>query len=405
MSHFVELHFPDRETAAPKTFGELPIWACGFRPFFFGGALLAALSISLWLFVFFGGVQMGGAAGPMGWHIHEMIFGFTTAIIAGFLLTAVPKWTRTPTISGAKLAAIFGLWFAGRVAMAVAAVIPYWVVFAVDFLFLPVLAVAISIPIIRSRTPRNLGFVPLLTGLAAANALFHLNILGVLSTGSLAVDAGLGIIIVIISIIGGRVIPFFTVSRLGHAPLKSYRIIEWGAVALTVAWLVSLLIWPTSMATGVLALIAGAANLIRMHSWGSFRSFGVPLLWILHIGYAFVGLGLILFGLATLEIATTRSVALHALTTGAIGLLCLGMMARVALGHSGRALQAHKVTVAAFILVVAAAAVRVFVPWLAPAFYTTAVITSGILWTAAWVLFLVIYTPIFFRRRADGRPG
>lgn len=407
MSHHVQLNLPESHRAKKeKSFANMAVWACGFRPFFLGGAALAALSVVYYMVIFFGGFQTLGTLGAVGWHIHEMIFGFAPAIIAGFLLTAVPKWTRIPLPTGTALAAVFGLWLAGRLAMAMAGVIPYLAVAMVEFLFLPVLALAISIPIIKARTPRNLGFVPLLFGLATANALFHLNQLGILSgVGGLATDAGLGIIIVIIAIVGGRVIPFFTVNRLGHARLKRGRKVDIMAMILTVAWLVTMLVFPTSWATAAIAILAGLANLIRMKSWGSFRTAKVPLLWVLHVGYAFVGVGLILYGLAILDVAGTRSAAVHALTTGAIGILCLGMMARVSLGHAGRELKAHKITAFAFGLITLAALLRVFIPLLIPAVYTGAVIASSVAWTGAWVLFLVIYAPILVQPRIDGRPG
>ena len=407
MTHHVELQFPtNEESARPTSWADLPLWACGFRPFFLGGALLAATSILAWVFIFFGGISIGGPAGPIGWHAHEMIFGFAPAIIAGFLLTAVPKWTRTASVSGLPLAGLFAIWCVGRVAMALSAHVPYPVVAALDLLFLPALAVAISIPIVGARTPRNFGFIPLLMGLAAANAVFHLAHLGVLDGwSSRALDAGLAVIITIIAIVGGRVIPFFTTNRLSLSAISRRRAVDLITIATTVAWLISLVIWPHAWWTGLIALVAGTLNLARMWGWKGLRTPSVPLLWVLHVGYAFVGIGLIALGLAVLEITATRSIALHALTTGAIGILCLGMMARVSLGHSGRPLKAHPITAIAFGLITLAAIVRVFLPWLLPSLYTSSIWISVLLWTLAWVLFLFIYAPILLRRRADGRPG
>lgn len=407
MAHFVEINFPESktETKGPRSFVDLPVWACGFRPFFLGGALAAASLIAAWLIVFIGKVRVGGLAGPVGWHSHEMVFGFTTAIIAGFLLTAVPKWTRTRTLEGAPLAAIFGLWALGRIAMVLAGVLPYAVAAVADFLFLPALAFAISRPIIAARTPRNFGFVPLLSGLAVANALFHLGNMGVMNTSALGLNAGIAIIIVIIAVIGGRVIPFFTVNRLGLAAPNRHRPVDIATLITTVAWGFSFAIFPFATWTGVLAIIAGVVNLGRMYSWASFKTAKVPLLWVLHVGYGFIGLGLILLGLANLEIMATRAASLHALTAGGIGVLCLGMMARVSLGHSGRALKAHTITAIAFGLITLAALSRVFGPLIFPAFYLEGLVLSGTLWTIAWVLFLVIYSPILLKPRADGRPG
>lgn len=407
MAHFVEINFPDTETETEKrrSFAELPVWACGFRPFFLGGGFVAAALIASWLAIFLGKAPMGGLAGPIGWHSHEMVFGFTTAIIAGFLLTAVPKWTRTDTVKGGALAAIFGLWLLGRIAMVLAGFLPYALVAIADFLFLPALAFVISRPIIGARTLRNFGFVPLLFGLALANALFHLGNLGILSTSAVGIDAGLAIIITIIAVIGGRVIPFFTVNRLGLAAPNRHRPVDIATLITTVAWGFSFVLFPTAVWTGVLALIAGVVNLARMHSWASMKTVKVPLLWVLHVGYGFIGLGLILLGLSLLDIYATRAAALHALTAGGIGVLCLGMMARVSLGHSGRPLKAHKITAIAFAVLTLAALSRVLSPLLLPAFYREGLVVSGVLWTLAWVLFLVIYTPILLRPRVDGRPG
>ena len=407
MPQHIQLNFPDAaETTQKSGFAHWPVWACGFRPFFLGGAIVAAISIALWLVVFFGGHSAGGAAGPIGWHAHEMIFGFTPAIIAGFLLTAVPKWTRVPTPTGPLLAALFGLWLAGRLAMMLAGIIPYGLAAAIDFIFLPGLAVAIAIPIIRAKTPRNLGFIPLLFGLAAANGLFHLSHLGLLDGwATRGLDAGLAIIIVIIAIVGGRVIPFFTTNKLGRPAIDRRRIIDIVAVGASVAWLFAFIIASASPFAGIAAIVAGAANLARMIRWHSLASVKVPLLWILHLGYAFVGIGLVALGFATLDITASRTIAIHALTTGAIGLLCLGMMSRVALGHTGRQLKAARITTAAFVILSMAAALRVFLPWLIPAAYSTSIMVSGILWTVAWGLFLVVYVPILVKPRVDGRPG
>ena len=408
MPQYVELNPPESKETESDTSSltRWPVWATGFRPFFFGGAVMAALSIAAWLIVFFGGLGAGGPAGPIDWHAHEMIFGFTPAIIAGFLLTAVPKWTGVETPTGGGLIALFGLWVAGRLAMAGAGLVPYLLVAIVDLLFLPALAVAIAIPIGRSWTARNLGFIPLLFGLAAANTLFHLDVLGLVDgLASTGLDAGLGIIIVIIAVVGGRVIPFFTSSALGVDTGGRRRLVDIVALGMSVAWLVALIIDPTAMATGALALAAGAANLGRMWGWKTPKVFSIPLLWVLHVGYAFVGIGLLLFGLDVFDVTGTRSIAVHALTTGAIGILCLGMMARVSLGHTGRPLKAHRWTAVAFVAIAAAAIVRVFVPWLVPGGYEAAVVGSGILWTGAWILFLVVYAKILVRPRADGRPG
>ena len=400
---YVQLNIPsEQDTERAKW----TVFATGFRPFFLGGALLAVASMLVWMAMFFAGVSVGGPIDLVDWHAHEMLLGFTPAIIAGFLLTAVPKWTGYNTPTGGWLAALFGLWLAGRLVMLAAGTLPYWVVAAVELAFLPALAVAIAIPIGRARKARNLGFIPLLFGLAAANALFHLDVLGVIEGwGARGLDAALGIIVVIIAIVGGRVIPFFTASALGTDTPDRRRLIDIAALVLTVGWLLGFVVEPTSAITAVAAIGAGAANLGRMIGWRPTAARSVPLLWVLHAGYAFVGIGLITFGLTNFGVTATTSIALHALTTGAIGILCLGMMARVSLGHTGRPLKAHTVTAIAFALIIAAAIIRVFLPWIAPSAYSASIGLSATLWAIAWVLFLIIYTPILLKPRADGRPG
>lgn len=402
-----KLTFPDADDEDESTsFVDWTVWATGFRPFFLGGALLAAVLIPLWIFAFFGGVSIGGPMGPVGWHTHEMVFGFTPAIIAGFLLTAVPRWTGVDTPTGGLLAGLFGLWVAGRIAMVGTDFIPYPVAAIIDLAFLPFLAVAISIPIGRDWTLRNLGFIPLLFGLAAANGVFHLDHLGILDGWAwTGIEAGLGLIIVIIAIVGGRVIPFFTASGLGIETADRGRILDGVALAAAVAWLMGLVVDSGHDWTGGLALIAGLAQLARMWGWKATKSQSVPLLWVLHAGYTFVAVGLVLFGLHILAGFGTRSIAYHALGVGAIGTLCLGMMARVALGHTGRPLEAPRPVVWAFAAMIAAAVVRFALPWVDAGLYDASLWISALLWTGGWIAYLAVYTPILVRPRADGRPG
>lgn len=401
----MQLNMPkSADEAPPKT----AIWSCGFRPFFLGGALLSGLLIAAWLLLFFGGLAVGGPMGPIGWHAHEMFFGFVAAVIAGFLLTAVPKWTGTKPLAGPPLSALFALWLAGRIAMVAAGTIPYAAAALIDLLFLPALALAIATPIIRAKTPRNLGFVPLLFGLAAANIVFHLSHLDLLGPpwASLGLDAALAIIVVIIAIVGGRVIPFFTVNRIGYGTRERRRLIDIAAIVLTVAWLFAFLIASTSILTALLALGAGLTNLGRILGWAPLKTTKVPLLWVLHVGYFFVGAGLILQGLSAFSLfAIPSSAAIHALTAGAMGTLCLGMMARVSLGHTGRPLAAPKIMTIAFALIIVAATIRTVIPWLLPQFYQVSITTAGILWSVAWLFFLIHYTPILAKSRVDGRPG
>lgn len=402
MPQYVELNFPN-EDANQKSWA---IWETGFRPFFLGGALFAALSLLVWLAIFFTPFDVGGPFSPTDWHAREMLFGFVPAIIAGFLLTAVPRWTGVETPTGKSLVALFALWVAGRLAMVSTSFVPYEAAAVIDTLFLPALAVAIAIPILRAQTIRNLGFIPILGGLAGANVWFHLGHFGAFDVDAGAgLDAAVGLIIAIIAVVGGRVIPFFAASALGGDTPSRRRIIDIVSIASIVAWLFALLIAPTGLWTAVLALIAGGANLVRMAGWKPIASLRVPLMWVLQAGYLFVGAGLVVYGLAGLGWTASTSIAIHLLTVGAMGTLCLGMMARVSLGHTGRDLSAPVSIVAAFGVIIAAAVTRSIVPWIAADLYAYALIASGVLWAIAWGIFCVVYAPILSRPRADGRPG
>lgn len=402
MSEYVEISVRKSADVATPSWA---LWACGFRPFFLGAAAFALFSLLFWLHVFFTGAPMGGAAGAIYWHAHEMLFGFVVAVIAGFLLTAVPKWTNTSALSGLALAGLFALWFAGRALMLLSAVLPYALIAIVDVLFLPVFAFVISRPIIASGTRRNFGFVPMLFGLAVANAIYHGCALGFLPTGYLPVmlDAAVGFIVLIITVVAGRVIPFFVGSKLGIT-VRRFVWLDYLTTALTVFWLVFWVLSPNATATLVLSGIAGLLHLLRLVLYKPFSSRKVPLLWVLHAGYLFVGLGLVFLAFSS-QVAMGRSLSLHTLTAGAMSVLCLGMMARVSLGHTGRLLKAPPLAVLSFLLIIAAAAFRVLLPLISPELYRPSLMLSGTAFAAAWFFFLVVYVPILTRPRADGRPG
>jgi len=364
--------------------------------------LSAALLLVICLVIFSKGAVINFYDSGILWHSHEMLFGFSLAIIAGFLLTAVRNWTNVQTLYGWPLAALFLLWLAARLMPFVTSLPEHLIAFT-DLAFAPMLAVSIAIPIIRSKNYRNLVFAPLLLGFFIANLLVHLELLGVTqSTSEAGIQLGLFLVIVIISIIGGRVIPFFTERGVEGVSCKRYEKLEKAIIPLSIVWLLlSLTTFTTAIA--VFSLILGLANLVRYFGWFSRAIFSVPLVWILQLGYLFVPLGLILFGLSQLELLS-QSAAFHALAVGAIGNLTLGMMARVSLGHSGRPLAVNKVMVFAFVLMLIAAVLRTSIDLL-PIPYMAVIHLSGTLWVLAWLLFLVKYTAILIKPRADGVYG
>ncbi len=382
------------------------LFALGFRPFFLAAALAAVALVALWVADYGGAVSLQTYYGTVTWHGHEMVFGYAAAVVAGFLLTSVRNWTSIDTLRGGSLAALLTLWIVGRLAPFASGTVPGWLIAAVDVAFLPVLAASLSTPLLRRRQWRNLPFVPVLFLLAFANLLVHLDVLGVLpGRATTGLYLGVDLIVLLITIIGGRVIPFFTERALPGARPRVWRLVEWVSIA-TVATVAILRTMPLApQLTLSLAAVAVLAHATRLWGWSDRRMGSVPLLWILYVGYAWVVVGFALEGLSAVAMVRPQ-LALHALTTGAIGTMTLGMMARVALGHTGRPLHAARPLVAAFVLVTVAALLRVFAAWWLPdQWYVSLIVASGVAWIAAFVLFLALYAPILIRPRTDGLEG
>lgn len=326
------------------------------------------------------------------WHGHEMIFGFAVAAIAGFLMAAVPKWTNQPPILGGRLIVLLVLWIAGRVAMWLPAV---WFL---DLLFLPVLAAFVFLDVVRARNARNYQVPTMLLVLACFNGLYHF------SDPSLALRVSTFLIAALIALIGGRIIPSFTQNALKmkvapgitcSTPVAIDRL----AVPAVLLVVVVELILPASTVSGVASILAAVVLFVRMFGWQTVKTVRLPLVWILHVGYAWAPLGFLLNGMSALGAPLDPSAALHALTAGAIGVMILAVASRAALGHSGRPLEPSPWTVASYGLVIAAAIVRVFVPT------DGGVLASGLLWFFGYGIFAVVYWPILTRPRVDGLPG
>lgn len=363
------------------------VLAKGFRPFFLLAAWYGVLAVLLWLAQYLGLFTWRTGLVPMLWHGHEMLFGFTTAVVAGFLLTAVPNWTGRPTPVGAPLGALVALWLLGRVAT-LTDLVPVGLAAGLDLAFLPALALALAGPLVRARKFSNLVFLPILTVFAVGNGLVWSQALGWSATAPLGLDIGLFCALMMIAVIGGRVIPFFIRAALPESPTRSWP------------WVDRLALWslPLAILAPPLAWVAAGAHAVRLIGWHDRRLWRVPLLWVLYLGYAWLPVGLALRASGVGPFA-----ALHALTAGCIGMLILGMMARVALGHTGRILRAPTLVAVAFGLVALAACLRTFGPLLAPG--TIWVIASGLLWGLAFSLYGWVYFPILTRPRVDGKPG
>jgi len=383
-----------------------PIAAKGFRPFFLLAALFATLLVPLWLLVIDGRLQVGRYFDPIYWHAHEMVFGFAVAVIAGFLLTAVGNWTKRETAVGLPLLALAGLWVAGRVAMTGPQLVPPWLTAMTDLAFLPVLMVVVARPLIATRNTKNLVLLAILAALFLANLVVHLDVLGVLPgwrrRGCLL---GIDVIVLVILVISGRTFPMFTRNGTGVETIASSPRLDQLTIASMAVLVVLDAVVPELVVTAAWAAVVGVLALVRSWRWGARHTLRSPLLWVLHVGYLWLPIGLVLRAVAAGTGAVSPQIATHALTVGAIGSLTLGMMARVALGHSGRLLAASRPIVVAFALSLLAAVVRVGAPLLGSDRYRITVVLAGALWTAAFALYLVVYVPILVAPRVDGKPG
>lgn len=381
---------------------EHPVLGRGFRPFFLLGAFYATLLVVFWVLQMRGNVFLSMPFyDPVLWHGHEMIFGFTMAIVSGFLLTAVANWTNGAPARQMHLAALCALWVAGRIVMNIE--VDLIIAAAIDLAFIPALALTLALPLLRSWNKRNFIFLFILT------ALFLCNLSIFIWESRTGLYVAIIIIMMMISLVGGRIIPAFTVGALRRKGLER-RITD--QPRMDIAALVSLVLIACSIAvfgianivTSVLTFLSAGIHLWRMRVYHTRDVWGDPLLWSLHLGYMWLIAGLTLLGIASFAIVPL-SPALHALTAGAIGTLTLSMMCRVALGHTGRELIAGSATTAAFILMQGAVLIRVGGPLLLPGYYMESIVLSGGLWAGAFVFYLFCYAPVLWQPRPDGRPA
>jgi uncharacterized protein involved in response to NO len=405
------LNIEDPRSPAPAPLGGLALFNFGFRPFFLAAGLFAVLSIGVWLLQYAGHADLGLMSTPALWHAHEMLFGYSMAAVAGFFLTVVPNWTRAKAQKGPVLIVLAVLWLLGRVAMWSQVVLPYGLVMVADMLFLVVLSAVVVRPLLDPQHRRQVVFVPILLSLVVANGLMHLDVLGFavlgVDWGLRGVLLGLDATIVLIAVMGGRVTPSFTSSFIGHADpsvkVKQRPHLDRAVMAATWAVLVVDLIWPERWLGGSVALVAAGLHLARLAGWQTVRTLGNPILWVLHLGYLWLVVGLAFKGVADFGVLPQTD-ALHALTIGAIGTMTMAIMTRASLGHTGRAIHARPVIVAAYVLLSVAAILRLAV-MLFPGWSVELVLTSGIAWTLAFGAFVAVYAPILLRPRIDGRPG
>lgn len=384
-----------------RTFRGPALFERGYRPFFLGAVIFSALAVPLWLLALRTGLGPPAYLGPRDWHVHEMVFGYLGAVIAGFLLTAIPNWTGRLPVAGWPLALLAGLWLAGRVAMLVSSGSPVAGA-VIDSAFLCVFAAIAWREVLAGRNRRNLPICVLVTVFAAANIGFHLASVRGLDL-ALAERMALAVIAGLIMLVGGRIVPSFTrnwLAKQGATRLPAaFGLIDKLAMAATGAALVAWIAATQALVSAVLFAIAAAMLALRLARWRGLSTFAEPLVIILHIAYAWLPLWCALMALqigwpAVLDVST----ALHALTAGAIGTMTVAVMTRATLGHSGRPLAADWLTSVVYLLVVAGAALRVLTPLL-PLDPLAMLTIAGAAWSAGFALFAIGYAPVFLRGR------
>lgn len=382
------------------------LFSYGFRPFFLFGAIFAGLVIPLWLAVFGGEGSLPTSFLPRDWHVHEMLFGFVAAVVAGFLLTAVPNWTGRLPIQGWPLAVLFSVWLAGRLAVGFSASIGWASAAAIDVLFLAMLAAATAREIVAGRKWGNLKVVGIVMLLAATNAAFHLEA-HVHGIAEYASRAGVALIVTLIGVIGGRIVPSFTRNWLARrapgalpAPFGRFDAVTMAASGVALAvWIVT----PSGRMTGVMLAFAGLLQLVRLARWAGYRTAADRLVLILHVAYAFIPAGFILTALAALD-AVPLSAGIHAWTGGAMGTMTLAVMSRASLGHTGRPLAAPAMAQIAYAAVVLAALARICAA-VSPDSSTVLLHVSALGWMIAFLGFAASYAPLLCcARKSEARP-
>ncbi len=378
-----------------------PILQYGFRPFFFLAALYAAAAVPLWLWANAGGPAPSGPFGALGWHAHEMIFGYLGAVLAGFILTAIPNWTGRLPLSGWPLAFLVALWCAGRFSSAfLTASVPAMVV---DLAFPAVLAFAVWREVLAGRNWKNVPMAALIGVFGVASGIDHLAAMGQ-APDQLGIRLALAVATVLLVLVGGRIVPSFTrnwLAKRGTVRLPApFGALDGLAIAATAGAASAWMIAPEATATGALLLSAGLLVGLRLSRWRGLATRSEPIVLILHLGYAWLAAALVLLDLAALVPgAVPASVALHALTAGAVGTMTLAVMTRASLGHTGRAIIADRCIVAIYALVTIGALLRVAAPF-ADRGYLAVLSSGGGLWSAAFVLFVIRYAPVLWGRRA-----
>jgi uncharacterized protein involved in response to NO len=385
------------------------LFAYGFRPFFLAVGVAGLVLVPWWAASFAFGFPLAGSWPPTLWHAHEMLCGFIAAAIAGFLLTAVPSWTGARGFAGTPLVLLASLWALGRLLVASSGLWPLALVATTDLAFLPALALLVAQPLLRSKS-RNTPLLVVLGLLWAANAAFYWQLAALDATRALAaLRFGLDVVLVLVTVIGGRIVPAFTSSGL-KARGDAMTLVAWRgttpvAVALMLAVAVVDLVSPDGAVAGWVALAAALAQAVRLLQWRTLRTLRMPIVWVLHLAYAWLPVGLALKACAILGGAGFAAFWVHALSIGAVSTMIMAVMTRATLGHTGRPLVAPPSIAVAYGLLAAAAVVRVFGLLWWRHNYPAVIVVSALLWTGAFALFVAVYGPMLWSPRVDGKPG
>jgi uncharacterized protein involved in response to NO len=377
----------------------------GFRPFFLAAGIWSAVALGLWIAVLTSGATLPSRFDPLAWHIHEMIFGFALAAVAGFLLTAVPNWTARQPLQGLPLAGLAGLWLTARGACLFSALLPPWLVIAAGVAFPATLTAVIAGQIVAGGNRRQLMMTAPSAVLAIADLLMQLEVAGAALPPGLGWRLGLAALGVLLSVVGGRIIPSFTRNWLAKRGARGLPAasgwIDRAALGFLHGGLLGWALFPDFAPIGLLLLLGALFNLLRLSRWRGLATLAEPLLFVLHLGYAWLIASAALLGAAVLRVGPAPSAAIHALTAGAVGTMTLAVMTRASLGHTGRDLSADRVTRSIYLVVSLAAAARVAAA-ISPLWTMPLVAGSAALWIAAFAVFAWHYGPMLLRPRLAG---
>jgi len=387
-----------------QTLNSIPIFRLAFRVFFLFAGISSALFMAIWIYSFSTDSVISTYYPNSLWHAHEMIFGYTAAVIAGFLLTAIKNWTGIQTIKGSWLAILFLVWLSARVT-------PFLdihpaIIAISSLLFFPLVTLAIAIPLLGSKSKSNYLFIPIMLFFAFADSIFQLANFNMIDWSPLiGINLAVHLIVILIVLMGGRVIPFFIKNTTNTYIASSSINFEKIMFSSLVIWtIVSLAPSIDQSWVSLTAGIAAALQLYRIKNWSVKKLWSIPMLWILYLGYIWIAIGLLLQAFASI-FTMLPSLSTHALTTGAIGMITLGMMSRVALGHTGRKINHTKLILIAFSLISIVPILRVLWPLFLPEQYSLAIVISGVIWTGAFIVFSFVYWPILIQSRIDGKDG